>query len=253
MRDPRTNSLTEGAARRGFSLLELLIVLSVTAVLLALLTPGFARIRESARQVICANNLRQVGIALAEYVDDKPRSRGRLPVTAFGYAPNPKPTEMMLVRFGSDYGAAWDGIGILYNLGYINSAETYYCPSNTGEHSLARYEEEWSSGATSGMLDPIYSNYHYRGYVRNVGPIFEKRFDSLRRIQSRDLPQGLSIVSDGLRTRSDYSHVVGNNTLYLDLSVSWYDDPEMRIYGLLPDVPDQNWQDSPWVSFDRRR
>ena len=49
-----------GAARpcRGFSLLELLVVLVVTVLLTGLLMPAMARVRESAHRVVCSSHLR---------------------------------------------------------------------------------------------------------------------------------------------------------------------------------------------------
>jgi prepilin-type N-terminal cleavage/methylation domain-containing protein/prepilin-type processing-associated H-X9-DG protein len=52
---------------RGFSLVELVIVIGIIALLIALLLPAIARSREQANRTTCANNLRQWGIALRAY------------------------------------------------------------------------------------------------------------------------------------------------------------------------------------------
>jgi prepilin-type N-terminal cleavage/methylation domain-containing protein/prepilin-type processing-associated H-X9-DG protein len=60
MESPRT-------CRRGFTLIELLVVIAIIAVLIALLLPAVQAAREAARRAQCVNNLKQVGLAIANY------------------------------------------------------------------------------------------------------------------------------------------------------------------------------------------
>jgi type II secretory pathway pseudopilin PulG len=210
---PHTRTPSHGA-RSGFTLVDLLVSLTVVAVLIGILLPSLSGVRESTRRVVCSSNVRQQGYGISLYAED---NRDALPPSLF--INQHQWDRTTTVRLNAD-AIVWDGLGWLFASDYLNSPAVFYCPSHTGEHPYSAYASTWNQ--TSGE---IIINYQYRG-PRRAG-------DWLSHL-SVEYPT-YALVADGMRTRDDFNHKVGSNVLRADLALFWYPDRDGRLEGTLPE------------------
>lgn len=104
----------------GFTLIELLVVIAIIALLAAILFPVFARARENARRSSCMNNLKQIGLGIAQYTQDYDE---RFP--PFDNSDATLGTYGVIV----DYGAGTLNNAFVAALPYIKSTQVFICPS----------------------------------------------------------------------------------------------------------------------------
>jgi type II secretion system protein G len=81
------------AAARGFTLIELIVVVAIISILAAILIPNFLHARAEAASSACEGNLKQIASALEEYAVDNggqyPSTSGPVDVNLFGGVGNP--------------------------------------------------------------------------------------------------------------------------------------------------------------------
>ncbi|MFP4028570.1 MAG: DUF1559 domain-containing protein [Candidatus Brocadiia bacterium] len=133
--NPNRSSEAEQAAS-AFTLIELLVVIAIIAILAAMLMPALEKARESARRIVCGNNLRQIGLYTFMYRGDNgdclllasqhgQQTTGRL-------ANNDSFRSLYYSYIAADREPSTDSIR-------FNTHEIFVCPSNVRKTKDGRY------------------------------------------------------------------------------------------------------------------
>lgn len=119
-----------GGRTRGFTLVELLVVIGIIALLISILLPSLNKAREAARRVACASNQRQIGIAIAMYLNANRDWSFELGKSGISYMPND---------------LQWSNPVALGRLmPYLgNNGGVFYCPSANDDSSGAYSRLSW--------------------------------------------------------------------------------------------------------------
>jgi prepilin-type N-terminal cleavage/methylation domain-containing protein len=121
--------MTKRLRNRGFTLVELLVVIGVIAVLVALLMPALKSARISAQRVACLNNLRQIGASVLLYVADY---NGTMPLQPYiGFTDSSHLTWSYSDAMGFDPSHYNEPYTILAYLdhAYLKSKSAFICPA----------------------------------------------------------------------------------------------------------------------------
>ncbi|MEK7270026.1 MAG: type II secretion system protein [Planctomycetota bacterium] len=169
---------------RGFTLIEVLIVIAIIGILMAMLLPAIAKARELARQTQCRNNLKQIGTSFVTYNTTVGQNK------EYPYAASASGAEQLIV---------------LYRAGTLSgrSSELYLCPSSGDTNA-------WDQGSASAASDAGGTQCSYAG--RN-NQAFGRITDNL--------DPGTAIASDDFEGSAN--HTSGVNVLRFDWSVQMYD------------------------------
>ena len=122
-RTAQNKTRIEKAVSIDFTLVELLVVISIIAILAAMLLPALSKAKHMAYRSACASGMKQCGLAISMYTDD---FNGYVPTSET--ATNDPNTYALTGKLD---GTNWStvGLGKVYGMGYMGDWKVMYCPA----------------------------------------------------------------------------------------------------------------------------